>query len=975
MKNIIHIIILSILFSQPEMMDWEIPISIGDYGWYPTNYECVDDEGFSCNAATQWSCTNIGCNWRTTECGGIYGGILDESGTANICHGLSDTIHIGLSDSATAGFRYGEDEINLSPSENVAPFVDGYFYHPDWWGTVDINNVTCDWLQFDSDIRTYPDSINIMEWEIHALILEVPSFVSYKITWPTVTLPEEYDIFLYIYDEDFENFQSYNMRDMNQVTVSQSKIVPTFNGGYHSRTSIRIGQCLEYGPGEYYVDIDGDGLGSGEVHLYCEEYLPDGFVDNNLDVNDEIYCLSNQIDECNLCDGDGTASYYYDFDNDGLGAGEEMILCPYDVTDDMVTNGDDINDDFYCLENFIDECNVCDGSNNDVGCGCFEEGPNTYYYDNDQDGLGSGYPFIFCPSLNEDIQYSNVDHFPELPENYVTNNSDSNDDFYCPSDVSDDCGECDGTNTSCDVFGGGITQFSAIYQSSNNNIRLSWYYLNGMMQALEGIQIVEQIDGNWVTIDSLTNQYLTEYNTSGNETDIGRIVGAIPYDRYFNCYKVQFESDDECLNYLGFETIIEQTTVDVFLNLSDGNNLVSFIGLPEDNSIENILDDQQDNIHFVIGQGIGSFHTDTNDDGILDFWNGNLNFIEPNAGYWINVTEDSTINLRVENCYPTPMNYIYDLEWGNNLISYIGEDNALTTDALPEHIKEVTAFIIGQGVGLFHIDEDNDGTFDTWSGNLGNLVNGSGYWINLDFMPDDSTYHFAWGIEDINKSTANENVRIYDNYITEIPEFEFAQSTQQGFYLIKELDFPANISENGLIITEINQQIIGYRNWNGPYTDVPAMGKDNSEETNFYILTGEKPNFKYYDLDSGKLHYLFSEQIQNWYPNGVNIIEKLYFNVITESLSIPTEIRFNPAFPNPFNPSTQLNFSINNSSNVKLTIYNLNGKIVESLIDNHLSEGDHSINWNAEFEPAGVYFAELLVNQKLISVQKLIYLK
>ena len=32
----------------------------------------------------------------------------------------------------------------------------------------------------------------------------------------------------------------------------------------------------------------------------------------------------------------------------------------------------------------------------------------------------------------------------------------------------------------------------------------------------------------------------------------------------------------------------------------------------------------------------------------------------------------------------------------------------------------------------------------------------------------------------------------------QIPEFEFAQSTQQGFYLIKELDFPANISENGL---------------------------------------------------------------------------------------------------------------------------------------------------------------------------------
>ena len=441
MKNILFILQITFLFSQPNQIDWELPLSINDYGWYPNDFECVDENGSSCNAGNEWACNNINCTWRTTECGGIFGGDEDNG----ICHGLSDTIHIGLSDSAAAGFRYGEDEINLSPSENVAPFVDGYFFHADWLGTVDVNNVTCDWLQFDSDYRTYPDSINIMDWEIHALILEIPEYVAYKLTWPEITLHEDYDIYLYIYDNEFENFQSYNMRHLNQITINRSSIIPVFNGEYHSRTTIRIGQCLEHGIDEFYWDNDGDGLGSGIGNIFCEELLPEGYVDNNLDINDSLYCESNYIDECEICDGSGTTIYFYDNDGDGLGSGNEMILCPFAVTDDMVTNNDDINDELYCIENYIDECNICDGFENDIGCGCFEEAPEIYYYDNDGDGLGFGEPNIFCPILNENLQYS-IEHFPELPTNFVSNNIDSDDDFYCIENVFDDCDECNGTN-------------------------------------------------------------------------------------------------------------------------------------------------------------------------------------------------------------------------------------------------------------------------------------------------------------------------------------------------------------------------------------------------------------------------------------------------------------------------------------------------------------------------------------------------
>ena len=137
MKNALFILQITFLFSVPNQNDWVLPISVSDYGWFPLDFVCVDENGSFCNDGNELACNNLDCIWATTECGGIYGG-YEENG---ICHGLSDTINIGLSDSAAIGFRYGEDEINLTPSESLAPFVDGYFFHPEWYGTVDVNNI------------------------------------------------------------------------------------------------------------------------------------------------------------------------------------------------------------------------------------------------------------------------------------------------------------------------------------------------------------------------------------------------------------------------------------------------------------------------------------------------------------------------------------------------------------------------------------------------------------------------------------------------------------------------------------------------------------------------------------------------------------------------------------------------------------------------------------------------------------------
>ena len=89
--------------------------------------------------------------------------------------------------------------------------------------------------------------------------------------------------------------------------------------------------------------------------------------------------------------------------------------------------------------------------------------------------------------------------------------------------------------------------------------------------------LVELINDSWISIDSLANPQISEFIVSGDSDDIGSIIGVLPYDRYYNCYQFQYEHEDQCIEeFLGYDEITEQTTIDFNLIVADGNNLISF---------------------------------------------------------------------------------------------------------------------------------------------------------------------------------------------------------------------------------------------------------------------------------------------------------------------------------------------------------------------------------------------------------------
>jgi len=79
-------------------------------------------------------------------------------------------------------------------------------------------------------------------------------------------------------------------------------------------------------------------------------------------------------------------------------------------------------------------------------------------------------------------------------------------------------------------------------------------------------------------------------------------------------------------------------------------------------------------------------------------------------------------------------------------------------------------------------------------------------------------------------------------------------------------------------------------------------------------------------------------------------------------------------FPNPFNPTTTIRFDLAKESNVSLTIYNIMGEVVSTLIDQKMSAGKHKINFDASQLSSGIYFYQLNTGS-FIDVKKMMLLR
>ena len=174
---------------------------------------------------------------------------------------------------------------------------------------------------------------------------------------------------------------------------------------------------------------------------------------------------------------------------------------------------------------------------------------------------------------------------------------------------------------------------------------------------------------------------------------------------------------------------------------------------------------------------------------------------------------------------------------------------------------------------------------------------------------------------------------------------------------------------------------------NVPALIIPAGGNPNRDRTQtipgeapageytYYAFIGDYPWFvKYYHLfiftkEGGDNDGFVIDQ-SRWICTGEDFPgEQSSFS------DTPNECCLLSTFPNPFNPSTELTYSLQSSGEVSLTIFDITGCEVFMLLDGYELAGTHSITWNAEQFPSGIYFARLTSENGQTQTQKLVLMK
>jgi len=155
-----------------------------------------------------------------------------------------------------------------------------------------------------------------------------------------------------------------------------------------------------------------------------------------------------------------------------------------------------------------------------------------------------------------------------------------------------------------------------------------------------------------------------------------------------------------------------------------------------------------------------------------------------------------------------------------------------------------------------------------------------------------------------------------------------------------------------------------------------------------------KDNFWYFTVvgngDNESLYFKIIDSNKNEYFSNESILFKS--NEIIGDVSDPIEITFckptnindnlvlnsfslEQNYPNPFNPHTKISYSIPKKGHVELTVYDLKGKKIETLVNSYQNANHFEVIWNAQEYSSGVYFYKLTLDSQSTLIRRCLLIK
>ena len=175
----------------------------------------------------------------------------------------------------------------------------------------------------------------------------------------------------------------------------------------------------------------------------------------------------------------------------------------------------------------------------------------------------------------------------------------------------------------------------------------------------------------------------------------------------------------------------------------------------------------------------------------------------------------------------------------------------------------------------------------------------------------------------------------------------------QSFYYVKEIP----MAESGdWVIAYNGDVVVGTREWTGNMTDIPVMGYDGDEYSLGYVEQDECPEFKLYKSSTGQLIDLYSEGYMPCFANNTTPVLSRLLDTQDE---VANSVVLKGAYPNPFNPVTNIQFNVEEIDHIKISIYDIQGRQIQEITNTEYHPGTYEVIFNAKDLSSGLYFVQL----------------
>lgn len=128
-----------------------------------------------------------------------------------------------------------------------------------------------------------------------------------------------------------------------------------------------------------------------------------------------------------------------------------------------------------------------------------------------------------------------------------------------------------------------------------------------------------------------------------------------------------------------------------------------------------------------------------------------------------------------------------------------------------------------------------------------------------------------------------------------------------------------------------------------------------SFDNSFYVFGSGTGN-----IDSNFTLFLIKYNLLSNIKNGSEIVK---------------EFKLHQNYPNPFNPKTNIEFRIPKYGFITINIYDISGKLIETIVNKNLSKGNYKLSWNGINKSSGIYFYSLFFDNQKINTKTMVLIK